>query len=138
MTYPNEDTTPDELINTIETFDAKDPASWPTGSYAANERDLAYMLDDSTMEFYNTMTEYHDENYASWHLFNLLMMHKAAFLALIELGGNEPATALELRLQVQADANDGSGDWFHRAMTVRLAAWTQLQDLVAQFRTKQV
>jgi hypothetical protein len=125
-----------------EPFDYADPASWPDGSYAANERNLAYALTDDTMEWYNTMKGYgyeRDEygvDPTSWHLFNLLMMNEAAFLAMIDLNGNTTEAALELRQQVQDDANDGSGDFFTTAMNVRYAAWTQLKDLIAKVRTE--
>lgn len=106
----------------------------PADSYAGHERDLADLLDDDTLEYYETMVETYDENYTSWALFNLLMMHKAAFLAMIDLGGADPADALELRLQVQADANDGSGDAFQARLEQRLATRKTLRRLTENYR----
>jgi len=121
-------------------FDYNDPTTWEDTSYAGNERDLAYMLDDATMEWFNTMKEYgytRDDagiDPTAWHLFNMLLMSKAHFLAHIELDQAEPAEALELWHQIRADAREDSGDFFSTALNTRWAIWITLQDLTAKYR----
>lgn len=119
-----------------ENFNADDPTTWPNDSYAGRERDLAYFVNDDTMQWYHTMTDYgYDENYNAWALFNMLMMHPAAARAMIT---DELSDELvdKMIAQIQDDANENSGDYFRVALDTRLTAWKTLQDLAASFRAR--
>ena len=124
----------------MPTYTEDEMNTWPDDSYYGRERDLADLLDNDTMEFYHTMKNYGydiDESgidTAAWHIFNLLMMHKAAFLAMLDhLVSGDAADALALRLQIQADANENSGDAFAARLAQRYTHWNELQNIISKF-----
>lgn len=109
-----------------DAFDSTDLATWPDDSFAGQERDLADLLDDTTLEALGYAYEGHNDLAPiSYAVYYLLMMHDEAFLAMTGaagLGLDNPlaASRMALRNTVRDDANENSGDYFELRLRQRL------------------
>lgn len=98
-------------------------------SYAGQERDLADALNDDALEYYEAMTEFNDDQYGSWALFNLLMMNTGCFILLTAGNGVDN---LMLRHHIQENANDGTGETFHDRLEQRIRGRQELRRLAGR------
>lgn len=113
-------------------FDITRPDTWPDTSYAGHERDFADLLDDDTMTSlgyaYEITTDADGSAFtqAAYAIFQLMLGHEAAFLAMTGAAGIGPidsrwAHRMALRSTIQhEDANDESGYHFEIRLRQRL------------------
>lgn len=104
----------------------------PADSYMGHERDLADLLTDNTLDWYETQTHDYDENYTAWALFTMLMMNYDAARALTDVDEAEQDLA-ELIQACQDDARDDSGEIFQARIEQRLAMRKTLRNLTESF-----
>lgn len=103
----------------------------PDDSYIGRERDLADALTDDTLEFYEALTETHDEDAATWALFLLLMMNYDAARAMTIVDEAE-WDLKELLDAIQDDARGDSSEAFGQ----RLAERTAIRKTIRNFATQ--
>lgn len=114
-----------------DAFDLQMPDTWDDTSFAGQERDLADLLDDTTLEAltyaYELVTDADGAEFtqATYTIYTLMMMHDEAFLAMTGAAGTGPidprwAHRMALRNTIRDDANDGSGMYFDIRLRQRL------------------
>lgn len=109
-----------------DAFDYAQPDTWNETSFAGQERDLADLIDDTTLEALGYAYEgQNDFAPISYTIYTLLMMNDEAFLAMTGASDTGPTdqrrvTRMALRNTIRDDANENSGDYFEIRLRQRL------------------